>query len=276
MDKIKVAIYDEDVEYSKRLMNYLNRKYGEQIDAAAFSTKEHLVQEVAEYGFDCVVTNDTEDIGPVSVIRICEEQSEEGYYRYGSAKLLASKLMEKKDYSQVKSEQNGKMIAVYSISAADVRTTYAWEKAKEVQGIYIGMEEFGSQEMNTYWMEELLFLIRERDESVSEQLKENLIWKDGVKYLPSARCFLDYRSMNYEDYQWFIENFKDTVSCPVIFDIGVSCFSDFQIFSLFDDIYFLVGKSEIEKKKETVFLNLLGQEVENIHEKIIFIGDKSS
>ena len=93
MAKIRVAIYDEDVDYSLRLMNYLNGKYGRQIDAVAFSKKEHLMRETAEYGFDYVVTTDVEDIGAVPVIRIIEDEREDGYYRYGSAKTLAERIV---------------------------------------------------------------------------------------------------------------------------------------------------------------------------------------
>jgi hypothetical protein len=274
MDKVRVAIYDEDVEYSKRLMNYLNGKYGEQIDAAAFSDKEHMVREVADYGFDCVVTNDVEDIGPISVVKICDKQTEEGYYRYGSAKMLAQKIVANQNLESCLSIQAGQMIAVYSILNANKRTEYAWKKAKELGGIYFGMEEFGGCDTEQYWMEELLFFIRERDWNICKQFEEHLIWKEGVRYLPSARCFLDYRYMSYEDYCWFLNKLSTSMNCPVIFDVGIGTFSDFRFFSLFDNLFFLTGNREEGKKKETVFLNLLSQEVENIHEKIVFVEEK--
>lgn len=270
MDKIRVAIFDEDIQYSRRLMNYLNGKYGSQIDAAVFSTKEHLLKETAEYGFDCVVTQDPENIGAVSIIKICEDETEEGYYRYSSAKILAERLIEGQRGKIDLADKKEKIIGVYSLSGMDKRTEFAFRKAGQVQGIYIGMEEFCSFETDEYWMEELLFLIRQREESVCQQLEDHIQWKDGIRYLPSARCFLDYRFMNFEDYRWFIEKVSQEIDRPVVFDLGVGNFPDFRLFSMFDLLFFLTADSRIEKKKETVFLDLLAQEVSDIHQRIIF------
>lgn len=273
-DKISVAIYDEDASYSKRLMNYLNAKHGKEIDAVAFSKKEQLIKEISEYGFDCVVTADISDIGAVNTIRICEQEGEEGYYRYGSAKELAMKLLGYVGKEEIVSVK-GKFLACYSVSGSSKRTEFAWKKAKESRGIYIGMEEFGTQEDRQHWMEELLFLIRTRKEDVCEQLKEHLMNENRISYLPSARCFLDYRHLELEDYQWFFEKLSEEISKPMIFDIGSGSFMDFSFFTLFDEIYFLKSKDEYMKKRETMFLNLIGQEVPDIHEKIIFLEEES-
>lgn len=270
IDKMRVAIYDEDVEYSRRLMNYLNGKYGQQIDAIAFSQKEHLVREAAEYGFDCVVTQDSDNIGAVPVIRIYDEETEDGYYRYGSAKELAEKLVSGYHGENNSLDTGEKIIGVYSVSEMGNRTYFALQKAKQLDGVYIGMEEFCSFETDEYWMEELLFLIRQRAEDICQKLKEHLQWYDGIRYLPAARCFLDYRFMNYEDYRWFFEILSNEINSPVVFDIGVGNFPDFQLFAIFDALFFLTSASEIGKKKEHVFMNLLAQEVPDIHEKIIF------
>jgi len=276
MDKMRVAIYDEDIEYSRRLMNYLNGKYGQQIDATAFSQKDHLVREVAEYGFDCVVTKDTDRIGAVPIIRILDEDTEDGYYRYGSAKSLAEKLVAGHHAEADLADRKEKLIGVYSLSEMGKRTEFALKKAGQLQGIYIGMEEFCSFDTDEYWMEDLLFLIRQRAEDVCQQLEEHLQWKDGVRCLPAARCFLDYRFMNDEDYRWFFEKLSEEIDCPIIFDIGIGNFTDFQLFANFDVLFFLKSATENGKKKEHMFMNLLAQEVPDIHEKIIFEKEEMS
>lgn len=272
-DQVRVAIYDEDASYSKRLMNYLNAKYGKEIDAVAFSKKEQLRKEIREYGFDCVVTADISDIGAVNTIRICQEEGEEGYYRYGSAKELAMRLL---GYAGKQEEvsDGGKFVACYSVSTSRKRKKLAWKKAKETKGIYIGMEEFCTKEDKEHWMEELLFFIRNRKEDICKQLQAHLRNEDRVSYLPSARCFLDYRHLELEDYQWFFEKLSNEISKTMVFDIGSGSFMDFSFFSFFDEIYFLKSKDEEIQKMETMFLNLIGQEVPDIHEKIIFLEEE--
>lgn len=274
MKKMRVAIYDEDAEYSQRLMNYLNGKYGEQIDATAFTKKEHFVREVADYGFDCVVSTDVDQIGPIPFVRICDEESEEGYYRYGSAKVLAQKLIDRANPKLQTMMLSGKMIAIYDVSGSYDRTRYAIQKAKEIQGIYIGLEEFCSLQTDDFWMEELVFLIRERDEDICHQLEEHLQWFEGLKVLPSARCYLDYRYMEFDDYEWFIQKLSEEQSRPMIFDIGSACLSDFQIFSLFDYIFFLTHECEEKKRQESIFLQLLSYEIPDIREKLIFVPEE--
>ncbi|MDO4942920.1 MAG: hypothetical protein Q4E73_08830 [Lachnospiraceae bacterium] len=73
-----------------------------------------------------------------------------------------------------------------------------------------------------------------------------------------------------EDYRWFFEKLSNEINRPVVFDIGVGNFPDFQLFAIFDALFFLTSVSEIGKKREHVFMNLLAQEVPDIHEKIIF------
>ena len=270
MAKIRVAIYDEDVDYSLRLMNYLNGKYGRQIDAVAFSKKEHLMRETAEYGFDYVVTTDVEDIGAVPVIRIIEDEREDGYYRYGSAKTLAERIVTGFHSDPASMAATSRVIGVFSLSDIDRRTAFAIRKAGQLPGIYIGMEEFCTLDTTEYWMEELLFHIRQRTEDICRQIEEHLLWKDGVRYLPSARCFLDYRFLDYEDYRWFSEKLLEGMDVPVVFDIGIGSFPDFQVFSMFDTLYFLTSDAERGKRRENIFMNLLAQEVPDIHKKLIF------
>lgn len=274
MKKMRVAIYDDDTDYSQRLMNYLNAKYGEQIDAAAFTKKEHFLKKVAEYEFDCVVSNDVEQVGAVPFVKICDRETEEGYYRYGSAKILVTKLFNRVNPELYEMKVTDKIIAIYDISGSDQRMKYALKKTKEVHGIYIGLEEFCSLKTDHYWMEELLFLIRERNQEICDQLEEHLQLLDGILFLPSARCYLDYRYMKFEDYEWFIQKLSEEQTRPVVFDIGSGSFSDFKTFSLFDCIFFLTHGTEEKKIQESIFLQLLSYEVPDIREKIIFVPEK--
>ena len=48
MEKLRIAIYDRDVEYSRRLMNYLNDRYGKHMDVAVFTKKDSLLEKVCK------------------------------------------------------------------------------------------------------------------------------------------------------------------------------------------------------------------------------------
>lgn len=76
MEKLKVAIYDQNAEYSRRLMNYLNSKYGESMDVISFTKKEQLLRELSGQRFDFVVTDDISETGMTPAIRICDEDGQ--------------------------------------------------------------------------------------------------------------------------------------------------------------------------------------------------------
>lgn len=273
MNKVRVAIYDSDMEFARRLTNYLNGRYGEKIDAEVFTKKEHLIRGLSETSYDCVVSDDLDGVGIVYGIQICDTESEEGYYRYGSAKALAMKLLEKANPStQISKEQ--KRIAIYDPAGTGDATKYALNQARSLDGIYIGMEEFCSLDTNEFWMEELLFLIKQREEEVVSKMQEHLQWIEGTRGLPSARCYLDYRYLEFEDYEWFFEQLSKHQAGQIVFDIGSGSLMDFQIFQLFDSIHIFTS-AKIEKKRQIeMFMQLLCQQIPGIRERILLIPEE--
>ena len=165
------------------------------------------------------------------------------------------------------------MIAVYSPAGGIGKTAYALKKAEELDGIYFGMEDFCSLETKDYWMEQLLFLVREREENICEQMQQHLQWSDGVRVLPSARCFLDYRYMKKADYEWLFEKLREERKQSVIFDIGVGSLTDFQILDLFDQVLLLTSEEGRRWQKMQVFLQLIHQMSPGIRSKITFIPE---
>ncbi len=269
---MRVAIYDQNADYSKKLMNYLNGKHGKKIDAVAFTSKKVMEEELEGKKFDCIVCEDTTGFGTIPVIPIINEQDGDGYYRYGSARELAERIYHI-DVSEEELCLNGeKIFAVYSPSNGRLRTDYAWEKAKNLSGVYVGMEEYLSMDTDGYWMEEILFFIKERDENIVNKVKEHIVTRDGVSCLPSARSYLDYRYLNYEDYRWFVSKIREESKERYVFDIGIGNLSDFRIFELFDRIYLLTEEEEFEKNQ--MYLRLMEQEVPSIREKLIFVRGK--
>ncbi len=273
MEKLRIAIYDRDVEYSRRLMNYLNDRYGKHMDVAVFTKKDSLLEESREHGFECIVTDDASYMEDTEVIRICEEETEDGFYRYSSARLLAERILERQKSDLSYGTGEGKMIAVYSPAGGIGKTAYALKKAEELDGIYFGMEDFCSLETKDYWMEQLLFLVREREEDICEQMQQHLQWLDGVRVLPSARCFLDYRYMKKADYEWLFEKLREERKQSVIFDIGVGSLTDFQILDLFDQVLLLTSEEGRRWQKMQVFLQLIHQMSPGIRSKITFIPE---
>lgn len=274
MEKLRVAIYDHNTEYSWRLMNYLNGRYGEYMDAVSFTQKEQLIKKIEEQKFDCVVADDEEGMGAASVIRICEEDCEEGFYRYSSAKLLAKKMLEQIREGKEYKAKKGEMIAVYSPAGGVGKTRYALNKAEELDGIYMGMEDFCSIETGEYWMEQMLFLIKEREEEICSQIDSHLQWMEGVRILPSARCFLDYRYMNHEDYGWFLEKLREEKYQTFVFDIGVGSLADLKILDLFDRIILITSEEKSKQQKIQLFLKLMQQIVPGIRSKITFVAEE--
>ncbi|MCQ2491465.1 MAG: hypothetical protein MJ087_00290 [Lachnospiraceae bacterium] len=266
---MRVAIYDQNADYSKKLMNYLNGKHGKKIDAVAFTSKEVMEEEISGQKFDCVVCEDTLGFGTIPVIPIIDERNGEGYYRYGSARELAERIYHIDKQEQDIFTGDEKIFAVYSPSNGRIRTDYAWQKARDTGGVYVGMEEYLSMDAEGYWMEEILFFIKERDEGIVDKVKEHIVLRDGVACLPSARSYLDYRYLNYEDYRWFLSKIREESEARFVFDIGIGNLSDFKIFGLFDRIYLLTEDNE--KEKNQMYLKLMEQELSSIREKLVFV-----
>ena len=267
---IRVAIYDEALYYAGKMMNFLNRNYSGKIEASAFTDREKLKAALASEDFDCVVCADAEDLGPVPVIRISDQPGEGGFYRFQSANELAGQIFDRfRETEDEGMEGFGNYIAVYSPSNGRIRTDFAWDIAVKEQAIYLGMEEYCSQETSDYAMEEIFFLIKEREGQIARRLLASCKQKDGVSYLPSARSYLDCRYLKYEDYAWFIDKLKEADVGRMIFDVGIGNFTDFRIFDLFDQIYLLT--EEGEKEKNRLFLKLLEQEIPDVRERLIFV-----
>lgn len=272
MEKLKVAIYDQNAEYSRRLMNYLNSKYGESMDVISFTKKEQLLRELSGQRFDFVVTDDISETGMTPAIRICDEDGQDGFYRYGSAKVLAKKILEQLEKGMDHKVKKGEMLAVYSPAGGVGKTKYALNKAEELDGIYVGMEDFCSIQTDDYWMEQMLFLIKEREENICRRIEEHLQWSDGAKVIPSARCFLDYRYMDKEDYHWFLDKLREEEKQTFVFDIGVGSLSDFEILSLFDRVMLITSEEETRRQKIALFLDLIKQMEPEIRNKITFVS----
>ncbi len=272
MTAMKVAIYDHDTEYSRKLMNYLNGKHGALIDAVAYTSREQMIQDVTKQNFDCVICEEAAGMGTIPVIRIVDEPDADGYYRYGSARDLVGRILRIGEGEKEELDGKGRFFAVYSPSNGRLRTDYAWMRAQRTQGVYVGMEEYLSIQTDRYWMEEILFLIKERDPDIGKKVKDCMVMRDGTACLPSARSYLDYRYLNYGDYHWFLEMLREESGERFVFDIGIGNLEDFRIFGLFDRIYLITEESE--KEKNQMFLRLVEQELPDIREKLVFVKEQ--
>lgn len=271
--KIKTAIFDADEMYSRRLMNYLNSRYSDQLEAAAFTKKEALLEQLSIGVYDCVVSAEPVGDGLVPVIDLREMDETGNCYRYGSAKEIARCILKTFSSEVEMPKKEGELIGVYAPAGGSFRTRYAWELAKQHKGICIGMEEFCGVHTEQYWMEQLLFAIRERDEQVVAHMMDVLEWQDGIRILPSARCYLDYRYLQYEDYAWFFGKLKEQCRENVICDIGTGCFTELRTFALFDRIFVLKGKDSVSSRRLALFLQLAGQEDGEITKKLSIIAE---
>ncbi len=134
--------------------------------------------------------------------------------------------------------ENERIFGVYSpISRLEI-SAFARNMAASNGWIYFGMQPYGHFEEDEA-DDLLLFYIKEHKEDIVLYFMEHQKKFDGCVGFAGASCYLDYRELSMQDYEWFFEKLRETGIC-IIFDIGIASPPDLKFFGLFDRIFFFL------------------------------------
>lgn len=241
MKDISIGIYHKDHQYGKRLMEYLNHQKDFPMTASFTSDEEMFFKQEQEGDFECLVlAEETDYHGDFPVCRIGANESMGGMYCQ-SAKEIAAGIYHCLNVSpQI---ENERIFGVYSpISRLEI-SAFARNMAASNGWIYFGMQPYGHFEEDET-DDLLLFYIKEHKEDIVLYFMEHQKKFDGCVGFAGASCYLDYRELSMQDYEWFFEKLRETGIC-IIFDIGIASPPDLKFFGLFDRIFLPLMRQDL-------------------------------
>ena len=241
MKDISIGIYHKDHQYGKRLMEYLNHQKDFPMTASFTSDEEMFFKQEQEGDFECLVlAEETDYHGDFPVCRIGANESMGGMYCQ-SAKEIAAGIYHCLNVSpQI---ENERIYGVYSPIPRLEISEFARNMAASNGWIYFGMQPYGHFEEDET-DDHLLFYIKEHKEDIVLYFMEHQKKFDGCVGFAGASCYLDYRELSMQDYEWFFEKLRET-GIYIVFDIGIASPPDLKFFGLFDRIFLPLMRQDL-------------------------------
>lgn len=302
MTKGVLAIYEEDLTYASRLMDYLNQEGEFILEARIFTNMESLTVYSEKNPVAILLVGEGMDVdalllGQCKQILILtgtkNEKLKVGYpaiFKYQSVEHLKREIEEhywKQDNCNNKSHlltESDKMqlLGVFSPCGGSGKSIFALALgqvlAKERRVLYMNLEAIPAQYHNTgsngnQGMSDLIYYIKQKKSDLAVQLK-SMCWKIGeMDYLLPVDHYTDLYELNSADVYELIKELKN--SCfyeAIVLDLGYLSGSVFDFLKLCDVVYIPTTKNKISDEKEEALSKILQvEEQENLLQKFISV-----
>lgn len=237
-----LAIYDSDIRYAARLMDYIKKTGDNVFDTAVFSSRDSLNECIRHQKIDILILGETisyEDM-PVDSIRhiYCltdkqEKDRQSEYpliYKYRQAKEVLSDIMT--SYSKMDTEENVRtgsnnknLIGIFSPAPGISKLSFSWSL---VQGIsekkrvlFFPFDLFpvpalyGNNE-DRQALSEFIYFLKSESPGVMNKLKDLLSYNGRIAYLSGISHGLDVLSITKEDIIRLVEEIKDNADYDAV------------------------------------------------------------
>lgn len=261
--KKHIILVGAESQFLQRLGDYVNNK-GE-AEAFLCVRAEELAGEVkrreAAVVFYMEGFSGVEDIDVESVPLVTNPLQEDGIYQFQSAgslyKAMQKYIWKERPCRPVPPGER-KICAVYSPLGRSGKTSFACAYAREHSFFYIGMEEYGFNTNDFCNRGSLLYHMKGRNKDIISFLLTYAEDWEGVRVFGSPTLFTDIRSIDAEDYRWFLEEIRRDKRMPsVMMDFGSGCLTDYEILDYFDQVYVPIVNGSTEERKMKQFKELL-------------------
>ncbi|MBE5922853.1 MAG: hypothetical protein E7271_00105 [Lachnospiraceae bacterium] len=285
MDKVRIGIYDEELDYVLRFSAFMNKVNKGRWRVSGFTEPQNLNNQVQKGKLDLLLSTDEKLI---SVMRKnypqlnCVYLSSGGephaedkgrIYRFQSARVIAEEIQRMVDGYFMLSVMDKSSLAIYSPVSRCGKTTLLLELIEGGGWLYIGMEDYGYiKDYDERQSDDFFYYIKERQkDKVIEIIKSSR----GV--IPSPFYFSDTRRINREDIEWFLSVFEGALGYKgVVFDIGLGVLIDLNMLTVFDKVVVPYINDDISMGKKRHFEETVGAcELEDLLERIIYIDMKN-
>lgn len=261
-----MGVCDEDYHYVVNLMEYVNSDRGSSLTLVAFSSlaavREYLKNNYLDgvllgRGFQCEEELIDEHFGLVLMNLVDDKNSEEGIYKFQSAREITGQIMKKLNVSESPEPVKGNVFCgVYSPIGRCGKTTLAKGLATFYpDSLYVSLEDYGGRDCLG---EEILYHILYENSKVHTLLDKIKPTADGLREVKGILNYMDIRHLTKGNMLWLKEQLLVGGNYSrVIFDIGVSVLSDINILHAMDRIYIPVMEDEVAKVKLQAFREVL-------------------
>lgn len=283
MKNYRIVLCDEEEKFVVPFMDYINRNARIPMVAMAFTEMQTAMDYIREHSVDLIVSGYTEPtfqecVNGKTVLWLVDSGQEQeqvlgqGYKieRYLSAASYVRQMIKLLQTKQenVPVNKTVSCLAVYSpIGRCGVtRLAHALchTRVRDIAAggcLYLGWETFAEEWDEGLAMEELLYYIKQRTESISEIVKKLAQQTDGYDVVKSAGDYQQLRELTHEDVHWFFQTIQEEgVYDYLVADIGSASLTELDTLMEFDGIYILIPEeAECLKKQETFIRQLMRQ-----------------
>lgn len=288
-----LAIYDLEVDYVSRLMEYISEKRGMPFKTIAFTEREELFKYVSESYIDVLLVSSTimdENIGDINVGKIillspesvvCENIVYSVIYKYQSTENIINEVLEHfveayKDNNMVSiSKNNTQVIGVYSPLGRTGKTTFALTLgqilAEKRSTLYINLEEFSAfdklfEANYKSDLSDLMYFFKQNPETLPIKLHAVVQKLHDMDYVPPLVFSEDLR--NFEPREWInlLEKIIETGTYEtIVIDLSNMVKNVFEILEICSSIYMPIVDDRISLMKVSTYEEyLLKTERQNI------------
>lgn len=259
MDKL-LAIFDIDVLYASRLMEYLKKSAWEEFEILLFTTEENLIEfleyqavEILLYGGeDLPWERQNNNIKHTFLLSSDKRLPKDNYqfiYKYQPANKISSDILslytKLEDGKGETSNRNIRIVSLFSPITNNEKAEFSWLLAKYISTIrkvlFIPLEllptaHIVQQDEKEQSLSEFLYYLKESNAPV-DKMKSYLSYSEKLSYLSGLTHGFDLLSINKDDASRFIESIKEHKDYEmVIFYLGIYTEASMEILKHSDEV----------------------------------------
>lgn len=264
MEKI-LAVFDTDVLYATRLMEYIKNSGWNDFDILLFTKEESLIDFLKYQPVEILLSGDnkiSEEL-PKGYIKYIfylskdqklSKDKHHNIYKYQSAGKISSDILslytKLEDSNQAAVFDNVQFISVYSPVPGVEKISFAWSLAKELSNnrkvLFISLDMLPinfimSSDITGYAMSEYLYYLKENKTDHIKKLKSYLNYSEKLSYLSGLSHGFDLLSLSREEIERFMEEMEEYKDYEtVIFYLGIYTEASMEILHRSNQIYLAI------------------------------------
>ncbi len=257
-----LAIFDKDLLYASRLMEYFKKTDWEDFDILLFTKPNKLCDFLKYQSVDILLYGEDNFFPELSkenikyIFWLCTDKKsikdkQEAINKYQAAEKIFSELLSAytrlENNAQNNPTGNTDFISIYPPVPSAEKIAYAWSMAKELsykkKVLFIAFELLPTalilgQESIKQSMSELLYYLKESKSDYMDKFKSYLSYSEKLSYLMGPVHGFDLLSISKEDISIFMDDIKNNSDYDtVVFYLGIYTEASMELLSRSNEIY---------------------------------------
>lgn len=284
MKRYFVGVCDNEPAYVVNLMEYINSKKDSTYTVVAFTTYKAVCEYLVERQLDLLVINKSlivvgseNDAGTkisLPIVNLVEELDDinlgisndnprEQIFKYQSMEQIYLKIKDSLRPRIINIAHNiNRVYGVYSPIGRSGKTLFSKGLCLSdiVRGsLYISLDNYLDENIEP--CEDILFLVKRRDESIIEHLEKSSFRENEINMCYPSSSHLEVKELDYEDWKWLVNILMNNSKySTVVFDIGGGSISSLKILDLFHMVFLPILKDDKSQTKTSNFFKIMNKE----------------